>query len=1049
MKYYLLILTILFQSINAFALSKKTLTRLKNACVCHIEVLDFQEGLNDEKAAVDLSLSNSLNFSKDDKFSDCVSKAIDLGEEIFLDETNVALTTEKQRDREYKKRLSKASKEDNAVVCTKKEVKDWYKTLKKGVKNKPAVYKALIDQNICGGRYCETDVEGKISVTTINLAMDKIPSNVALCTQSDAQPIQAVKTCRKGLENLTLDNKEAIYESCKVDLNKLSKRERLANKCVELNLYKTIYFHHYEEFEKQYCISKKVIHTDYLREQRDVQDSGCRDLITPIHSKIFTLGSVNRDEVKECENTQLFNTKESQNTCRSILISKVLGFHTNKEKLGLYACIMNGQPATMDTVINEYYGNSATNLKAYVQKIEGSSPEECFSNYLSGGNADEEEKLKEIEEKYCAQEVDEKAKKDCVKQILSLFMNDLEIPKKCKLMESEVEKQKCIREALYEKILAADELNSGRCWDQSVYPDVKARSACLDSALKFKDALKQCYPDDSKPLTFAAFKCLENTLDISDPLQLQRLEDFLKNKAAKIDPDKYKKCLENASTGGLWNCLNYITDQGTSKDKPVAGAYGAEYCIDEPDFYQCLNDYRKKLWEEKKITEEGTGPGALTTTPPGPGTNNTDIVSKDLNTNGDVNGDGTNKKGTNNNGATAILTNAGISETTLLSNAGNTPKDSGKKGNGINPMDLTDNSETRKKQFFGILRDFKYIGLKGKKPPCKSLRKAAWVRMGSLVLGLGTITFAGIKAAKHIKKGKEENKGQKASWEAAGMVLGATAGAVGMRALGNMWAKNIVEQARTQELTRLATPEPPPEPYYCQKAPKTKTSFFLHDFNKMKLTSKVSIAAIKKAKSHKDVNLIFSEWESYYQQEEIQSPKVAEAELESLFDTDEKVIPLDMLKKTLIASIESLSGLFISKAYATQEESGMGDFLAQNGSTIKSFLPTILDMAGKEKEEDVGNKTNNNTTTSSKANATVAKEKNSRALSNTINKKLDGDLSKYQAIDLLTDYGITLGTDMPEFEKAKLAADKNLTDFNVIKENNNIETENVEEEEAE
>jgi hypothetical protein len=609
--------------------------------------------------------------------------------------------SDKQLAKLYEKKLKDAAKDESNPICSRSEIKNWYKELEDGFENKPAVYKALVEQDLCEAEFCEgSDSKGNPILKLITLGDQTLPNTYKYCNVNKKATVKEVKRCSKALGELAVNNRDEITKSCSIDLTKVGKAEALKDSCVELNTYKSIYLQRFEQHELNYCIGIgiKNLSGESTEENSKAFKSQqkCLEDVYEIQKELFEQVKAVKNKVDYCDDSDLFHSEDSTAVCRSILLNKFLGFHPTKEKVGLYACVSKQDAAGIDSELNKYYKNSESNSKKYVSKIEGNTTEECFNSYITTKDPKEATELQKIEDEFCAQEIGEESKKSCLKQVLALFMNDLEVPNDCKNKTDEAEKQKCIRKALYEKALASKELNAGKCWDLSIYSESSDRQKCLNSALKFQKYLANCYPGGKKttdPLTHEEAKCLFDQVG-NNQEDFLRLEDFLKNKAAKIDPEKFKICMSDENKAGDYlDCLGYITDMDTSKDKPLAGMYSASSCIKEGVVFKaCMNEKNDNLLKEKQYSLDGQGPkGTKAITVGTNGTNGTSGANgtEGKSGNSEINGNSNNAAAAK----TIIVAGTGVLAAGSAKNNFEPGKGSGVYPTGTDPMALADNKE--------------------------------------------------------------------------------------------------------------------------------------------------------------------------------------------------------------------------------------------------------------------------------------------------------------------------------------------------------------------
>lgn len=921
-----------------FALSKRKLNTIENSCVCHINI------------------QANLDVSSDEKLGSCVDLAGRAANSVY---NNPSLRlNEDQAEEAVLELLTHYQKQndndENYKVCNANQVKDWFKTYKSFLDESPEKLKLLVDQNICEARFCDRR-QNLIELTELddypgNLPNLDIPRNVQVCDNSP-RTFSQVRSCRNSLVEMLAENIDSVHENCSERAGQI-RGGRLINNCIKINIYNSLILNEKEDiFNKEFCENN-------INDELSMQD--CVNEMDALKVKFATQIDYLKNEIELCNDSK-FVTDKAKTVCRSVIVNKLLNFATNEERINLFKCIR--------------------------EKPENEVAQ-CYQDFLLGQNQGEQELLAHIENQYCSHledgedEQGRNPRKQCVKSMIAHFMNEMQMPDECIAEQDEIKKSQCIRRNLYSFILEQDYMQVQDCWNKERFPTLGDREACTAKNKELFDIIKNCnesFGSTGSTLSRDAMTCMVTRASQNGERDAFAIQEYLSKLAANINFEAQQNCMNAQSfkTDCLVDIIDGVTYAQLSTNncpmqedpetcyRTYLEAQRASVGLD-PNSNQFYNELLSEAGQSGVMSAElittrefelnnptgSSSPLPISSTNPqtGNGTSNTVQVTENLDSN-----------------VAQTLATAGIGTASVLAlnrNSGTTASNSN--NNNSPPPSLPETSQDRQGKFISLVKDWKYMWIKGSDPACKALRRTAWARMGGLVLGVTTITIAGIKGAKAMKD-KGEKQGN--SWKGMGIIFaGAAAGAL-IKHGANLISKKILGSGLAAEQARFNTQG---TFHYCRKEEpnnvESTTSLPLRIYQKdFENIQNMYIAQIKAAKSREEVDKIFNELESYINGDDLYNFENDENKFYS-----QSKIELSFLKESLISAISNISGLIMSNAHA--------DNTSNEG--VQSTAQQILMNNGFEE-----------------------------------NYKLDKDLTKVPSLFLLYDYDQAVGTGIVDSQR--------------------------------
>lgn len=898
-------------------------------------------------------------------------------------------------DKDYSKTYQKTKGEievtnfDNAHLCTASDSRKWLRDYKNAQKDAVENLAEDVDEEVCGSKTHHYN----------NATKKTNKSKVVMCRD-------------KGLRNLVEEYLPGMFSTCQSDYANKGKKKRV-NDCTKRKAYSFILAAHKGGYFIEFCAKKLDLWDKKLTPDNISSINTCTEKLNKTLISLYY-----KKELDACKDESLFNTPEAIKTCRNILLEKTLAFTSDDQLKGIGDCL---------------------------DKTGEEEIKSCIGDILItpiGDDVDEKNLLAQLEKEYCSvqkdekgnvvKELDENESKECLKKLVMNNLDEVEDAEECLNLPSAA-KISCQRKLIFKKLLADKAFDVEDCWNTKKYETIKDRKECSERAAEVAEKAEKC---EKKTGIQAQIKCFQKIGDdeFANSYLLRKYGMFFKecekNPAISQHCSKreaYLSCKDQPSDK-LQTCLINLMDQGLLAQVSDTN----QQCLQAVDANACFE-------KQKALEQIESGSSELTGFSPGTQTNpnGTTVIPGGTNTvSGTTNANGT-------------VTKDGL---TLNS----------KPGEG-NPTGVTgDNSVANASDFGrsndsgikGLFKDFKYMKLKDANPgngsnACRSMKRAAYLRAGGLVVGIVTIVASGIAAKKHLDKNKD-NK-QNAAWEAMGIVSAGAVAGVGIKLGANMWAKNMISGAITEETMRRntaiasgATPETTRT--YCTSKKKKKTSYLFENSKELfygdeslKKASHSTVAQISNSNSEDEIAKLYAEWEAYKDGENIYIPEKDE-DLFYLQGSDEE--QFTSIKEDIIKIVEFAGGLFIPKAYAQMDIASLGGAVLP---LLGGVLNDALDKSKAKKEankktawyEKVNNgdgkekeKEENVTTNNDDAALEVVKKKGTEDVVVTendelkeVNKQMD-NLEKMDALVLLMDYGDTIGVDVTAYTQEGQAAAK-------------------------
>jgi len=852
-------------------------------------------------------------------------------------------------------------------LCTAKDSRGWFRDYNRQQKAAVKNLAERVDEQVCGSK-----------THHFNSATKK--TNMSL-----------VKKCRDpGLRKLVEDYLPGIFDSCDSDHANKGKKRRV-NDCSKRKAYSMILSAFSGDYFYQFC-SKKLKVWGIAKSAEDIKNvEDCSENLNKTLVSVYY-----KKELKVCTNETLFNTPGAIKTCRNVLLEKTLGFTSDDQLNGISECL--DKSGTEEVV------------------------KSCVGDILIspvGNDIDEKQLLEDLEKKYCSvkkdskgntvKELSDKESKDCLKQLVINNLDEVAEAEECMNLPSAA-KTSCQRKLIFKKLLADKSFDVEDCWNEKKYDTIEKRRECSERASKVALKAEQCEQKTTIPDQIKCFQKIKDKKFTSSYL-LRKYGMFFKkcdaNKSLSAEcskKDAYLSCKDQPSDK-LQTCLLNLMDQKLLAQLSDTN----QECLQAIDANDCFE--KKKRLEMAETG--GLTPGTSIAGKNGSDANITDINSTAGGLVSEVNfvNDG---KGTDKNKSDVFLT-SNVEQ----------PITSGSSGSVANASDFSKKNDSG---IAGLFKDFKYMGLRDANPTngssvCRSMKRAAYLRAGGLVVGVLTIVMSGVAAKKHIDKNKDDK--QNSSLEAMGIVSAGVVAGVGIKLGANLWAKNMVSGAITEETMRrnmaIASGAPPESTRtYCtskkarksQKQSYTDENNFFYEGDVLKSVTKSTVAQMNASKSEEDLALLYAEWEAFKDGEPIFNPE--NDQMLSYLSNEKSAF--DTIKTNIVNIVSFTGGLLMPKAHAeiTVES------ITKLGPLLQLILASSIDGSKAEilideKGKVVTDKKDTNTNVSTKdALKDDGKNFNTNPEFEKVTKQLD-KLEKMDALALLMDYGDMIGVDVDAY----------------------------------
>jgi hypothetical protein len=191
---------------------------------------------------------------------------------------------------------------DGKPICNSTEIKDYLATFRKLQSKQEDELEKEVEIKLCRA---DTDYKGKPA---------------------------AVRKCREALVDLLGENEKVLYDECKEDFRNRGKNKQI-NKCVRIKAYELLLNTNDAKFFEDICPKEGLQYC-------------ANDIRFKLADTYF------KSEVAKCTAVNGFNTEESVRVCKDVLLSKILAFSTQEERLKLLKCIQ-AAPGTSKEAINK------------------------------------------------------------------------------------------------------------------------------------------------------------------------------------------------------------------------------------------------------------------------------------------------------------------------------------------------------------------------------------------------------------------------------------------------------------------------------------------------------------------------------------------------------------------------------------------------------------------------------------------------------------------------------------------------------------------------
>jgi hypothetical protein len=256
-----------------------------------------------------------------------------------------------------------------------------------------------------------------------------------------------------------------LYDECKEDFRNRGKNKQI-NKCVRIKAYELLLNTNDAKFFEDICPKEGLQYC-------------ANDIRFKLADTYF------KSEVAKCTAVNGFNTEESVRVCKDVLLSKILAFSTQEERLKLLKCIQ-AAPGTSKEAINK-----------------------CVSSYLMPEDADEQDRLRQLKDNFCPLEdfQNDKVKQDkCLEDLLLENLQDLPLSEKCRALQDSTARKKCQRMELYDRLLKEQNADAYDCWNRKKFESMEDRGKCHDLSLANQEKIKKCL---QQPDLDTQLACLE------------------------------------------------------------------------------------------------------------------------------------------------------------------------------------------------------------------------------------------------------------------------------------------------------------------------------------------------------------------------------------------------------------------------------------------------------------------------------------------------------------------------------------------------------------
>jgi hypothetical protein len=435
--------------------------------------------------------------------------------------------------------------------------------------------------------------------------------------------------------------------------------------------------------------------------------------------------------------------------CEDLLLSKVLGFSTQKELAALVDCMKKVTPDTNKTAVKA-----------------------CVAALRNRDDPSEKDLLAQLKDKYCPMEIydNPQARDECLEQLLLNNMVDVDISKNCQAQvdaddalttadQKDAALNRCKRMAVYQHLLDKEEFEISDCWDNNKYPTMKDRKKCRDRAVAANRKIRRCerYTDP---------QMLKSCLDrIKDQDFLDR---YMVTKAKKngIDISMCKKTSPHFSS-----CLQ----------NRVLNENGELFATDSNN---CFLSGDPKACEGKDKALSAVGSSG--------------VVNVNMNKSNSVN----NSNNIVDNVAGSVLGGAGAGGIITATNSSG----GGGKGGGAE-MTMGGLGTPKGDNNWKMMKSYRYIKLrKHSNPICSLIGKAALLRVVGTV---GGVVTTGIIHYKVMQDYEKEQKKKDANMQLSAMDhikkgWKAVAAGAAVKLAFNSLAKNKYLEAQTKEMANLS-----------------------------------------------------------------------------------------------------------------------------------------------------------------------------------------------------------------------------------------------------